>query len=124
MKDGERLDEELEALGLALRRLRTPMPPDALVSRVRRLAHLELAEQADEKLSGLVLAFVLFFSWTVTLLTFFAVRLVRGGTAELLGIGTGSAFSWSAAYFVAAWISGAAVIVLLGFQRRREGRLA
>jgi hypothetical protein len=55
---------------------------------------------------------------------FFAVRLVRGGTAELLGIATGSSFSWSAAYFVAAWISGAAVIVLLGFYRRREGRLA
>ena len=124
MKDDGRIDEELEALGLALRRLRTPMPPEGLVSRVRSRAHLELAEQADEKLSGLVLAFFLFFSWTVSLMTFFAVRLVREGTAELLGIATGSALSWSAAYFAAAWISGAAVIVLLGFYRRREGRLA
>ena len=124
MTDGDRLDEELDAIGLALRRLRTPMPPEGLVSRVRRLAQLELAEQADEKLSGLVLAFFLFFSWTLSLLTFFAVRLVREGTAELLGIATGSQLSWSAAYFVAAWISGAAVIVLLGFYRRKEGRLA
>ena len=124
MRDGDRLDEELDALGLALRRLPTPMPPEGLVSRVRRLAHIELAEQADEKLSGLVLGFFLFFSWTVSLLTFFAVRLVREGTAELLGIATGSALSWSAAYFAAAWISGAAVIVLLGLYRRKEGRLA
>jgi len=124
VRDGDRLDEELEALAGALRRLPTPMPPEGLVSRVRRLGHLELAEQADEKLSGLVLGFVLFFSWTVSLLTFFAVRLVREGTAELLGTATGSALSWSAAYFVAAWISGAAMIVLLGFYRGREGRLA
>jgi hypothetical protein len=124
VSDGDRLDEELEALGHALRRLPTPMPPEGLVSRVRRLGHLELAEQADERLSSLVLAFFLFFSWTVSLLTFFAVRLVREGTAELLGIARGSALSWSAAYFVAAWISGAAVIVLLGLYRRKEGRLA
>jgi hypothetical protein len=124
VRDGERLDEERDALGLALRRLPTPMPPEGLVSRVRRLGHLELAEQADETLSGLVLGFFLFFSWTVSLLTFFAVRFVREGTAALLGIATGSALSWSAAYYVAAWVSGAAVIVLLGLYRRREGRLA
>lgn len=124
MSDGERLDEELEALGLALRRLPTPLPPEALVSRVRRLVHLELAEQADEKVSRLVLVFLLFFSWTVSLLTFFAVRVLRAASVDLLGIATGSAFAWSATYFAAVWISGAAVLVLLGFHRRREGRLA
>jgi hypothetical protein len=124
VRDDERLDQDLEALGRELRRLPTPMAPDALVARVRRLAHLELAEQADERLNGLVVAFLLFFSWTVSLVSFLAVRLLRAGSVDLLGIATGSAFSWSAAYFAAAWVSGAAVLVLLGLHRRREGRLA
>lgn len=124
MRDDERLDDEMEALGRELRRLPTPMPPEALVARLRRLAHLDLAEQADERLNSLVVSFLLFFSWTVSLVTFLGVRLLRAGTADVLGIATGSAFSWSAAHFAAAWISGAAVIVLLGIHRRREGRLA
>ena len=124
MTHEERLDEELEALGLELRRLPTPMPPDALVFRVRRLAHRELADQADETLSRWMAGFLVFFSWTVSVVTFAAVRLLRAGSVELLGIATGSPFSWSAAYFAAAWISGAAVLVLLGLHRRREGRWA
>lgn len=121
---GGRFEEETEALGLELRRLPTPVPAEGLVARVRRLAHQELAEQADERLSRWVTVFLLFFSWTVSVLTFAAVRLLRAGTAELLGIATGSAFSWSAVYFVATWISGAAVLVLLGLHHRREGRPA
>lgn len=112
MKEQERLDEELDALGLELRRLPTPRPPAALVSRVRRLAHLELARRAEERLSRLVLAFLLLFSWTVSLVAFLAVRLLSGES------------SWSVAYFVSAWISGAAVLVLLGVHVRKERRLA
>ena len=122
MKPRERLDEELEALSLELRRLPTPMPPGALVSRVRRLAHLELAGRADERLSGLVLAFLLLFSWTVSLSTFLAVRLISG--ESLLGTALWSPLSWSVAYFVSAWISGATVLVLLGFHVRKERRPA
>ena len=122
MNQRERLDEELEALSLALRRLPTPMPPEALVSRVRRLAHLELAGRADERLNGLVLAFLLLFSWTVSLSTFLAVRLISG--ESLLGTALWSPLSWSVAYFVSAWISGATVLVLLGFHVRKERRPA
>ena len=122
MREREQLDEELEALGLELRRLPTPMPPQALVSRVRRLAHLELAKRADERLSGLVLAFLLLFSWTVSLSTFLAVRLISG--ESLLWSAPGSSLSWSVAYFVSAWISGATVLVLLGFHVRKERRPA
>jgi hypothetical protein len=124
VRDGQSLDDELEALALELRRLPTPLPPEALVSRVRRLARLELAEQADERLNRLVLVFLLLFSWTVSLLGFLAVRLLRAQTIALLGSVTGSTLSWSAAYFAATWLSGAAVLVLLGFYGRREGRLA
>lgn len=122
MKERESLDEELEVLGLELRRLPTPMPPEVLVSRVRRLAHLELAGRADERLNGLVLVCLLLFSWTVSLFALLAVRLLSG--ESLLGSATGSTFSWPVAYFVSAWISGAAVLVLLGFHVRKERRLA
>ena len=122
MRERQSLDEELEVLSLELRRLPTPMPPEALVSRVRRLAHLELAARADDRLNRLVLAFLLLFSWTVSLFALLAVRLLSG--ESLLGSATGSMLSWSVAYFVSAWISGAAVLVLLGLHVRKERRLA
>jgi hypothetical protein len=122
VKERESLDEELEVLGLELRRLPTPMPPAVLVSRVRRLAHHELAGRADERLDRVVVVFLLLFSWTVSLFAFLAVRLLSG--ESLLGTATGSTLSWSVAYFVSAWISGAAVLVLLGFHVRKEGRRA
>jgi hypothetical protein len=122
MTERQRLDEELEALGLELRRLPTPMPPEALVSRVRRLAHLELAGRADEKLNRLVLGFVLFFVWTVNVFVFAAVRFLSG--ESLLRIAAGSAVSWPVAWFVFAWVSGAAVLMLLGIHVRRERGLA
>jgi len=122
VRERQSLDEELEVLSLELRRLPTPMPPEALVSRVRRLAHLELAARADDRLNRLVLAFLLLFSWTVSLFALLAVRLLSG--ESLLGSATGSMLSWSVAYFVSAWISGAAVLVLLGLHVRKERRLA
>jgi len=118
----ESLDEELEALGLELRRLPTPMPPEALVSRVRWLAHLELAGRADEGLSSLVMAFLLLFSWTLSLFGFLVARLLSG--EALLGGVTGPTLSWSVAYFVFAWISGVALLVVLGVHARKERRLA
>ena len=124
MRDGDGLDEEREALGLALRRLPTPRPPEALVSRVRRLGHLQLAGREDDRLNHLVLLFLLLFSWTVSLLTVVGVRLLRAGTIDLLGAVAGSALTWSVGAYGAAWISGAAVLVLIGIYGRREGRLA
>jgi hypothetical protein len=122
VRERESLDEELEALGLGLRRLPTPMPPEALVSRVRRLAHLELAGRADERLGRLVMAFLLLFSWTMSLFAFLAARLLGG--ESLLGSVTGSRLSWPVAYFVFAWISGVALLFVLGFHVRKERRLA
>lgn len=122
MKERDDLDEELEILSRELRRLPTPMPPEPLVSRVRRLAHLELAGQADERLNRLVLVFLLGFSWTMSLFAFLAVRLLSG--VSLLGVATGSTLWWSVGYFVSAWISGGVVLVALGFHVRRERGLA
>jgi hypothetical protein len=116
----------LEELGAELRRLRTPMPHPTLVDRVRRLAHLELAGRADEKLNRLVLVFLLVFSWTVALAGFLAVRVVASGTVSVLGLAAlqGSSLSWSVAYFAAAWITGAALFVILGLHYRKQRRIA
>ncbi len=110
MKERENLDQELEVLSLELRRLPTPMPKAALVSRVRTLGHLEIAERAEARLNRLLLAFLLLFSWTVSLFAFRAVSLLGGP-------------SWSVAYSASAWISGAAVLVLLGLHARKERTL-
>lgn len=61
-------------------------------------------------------------SWTLSLFALLAVRLLSG--ESLFWSATRSTLSWSFAYFVSAWISGAAVLVLLGFHVRRERRRA
>jgi hypothetical protein len=119
VREPEHLNSELEALGVELRRLPTPMPAEAVVWRVRRLAHLQLAERADERLSRMVLVSLLVFSWTVTLVSLLVVRLLSGGNLTLLGGTAGPAL-----YLLSTWISGAAVLVLLGFHVRKERSLA
>ena len=120
MSGRENREDDLDALSVALRRLPTPMPPAALVARVRRLGHLELAGQADERLNALVLGGVIFFVWTVNVFAFAVIRLL---TAEgLLRMAT--ALSWSVGYFVAAWLTGTAVLILVGIHVRRERGLA
>jgi hypothetical protein len=113
------LDPELEELALALRRLPTPMPSEAVVWRTRRLAQLELAERSDDRLDRLVLVSLLLFSWTVTLASLVVVRLLAGGGLALLGGAAGPLL-----YLVAAWVSGAAVLVLVGLHVRKERSLA
>jgi hypothetical protein len=122
VSERESLDDELDALARALQGLPTPMPPGPLVARVRERGHLELAGRADERLSGLVLGFVIFFVWTVNVFAFAAVRFLTG--ESLLRMATGSALSLSVGYYVAAWLTGAAVLILAGIHVRRERGLA
>ena len=116
------LDDDMDALSVALRRLPTPMPPVVLVERVRRLGHLELAGRADERLNALVLGGVIFFVWTVNVFAFAAIRLLTG--ESLLRMAMGSSLPWSVGYFVAAWLTGTAVLILAGIHVRRERGLA
>ena len=122
MRQRESLDEELEVLSRELRRLPTPMAPEALASRVSRLAHLELAGRAEKRLDRLVLALLLLFAWTLTVFPFLAVRLLTG--ESLFGSATWSTLSWSATYLGSAWISAASMLVLLGLHVRKERRRA
>jgi anti-sigma factor RsiW len=114
--------EELSSLTSELRRLATPMAPSGLTERVRRLVHLELASRSDEKLNRIVLVFLLLFSWTVTVVGFVGFRLLTGAGADLFGFLTASDLPLSVAYFGTAWLGGAAALVLVGLQYRRDRR--
>jgi hypothetical protein len=118
----------MDELAAQLRRLPTPMPPAVLVERVRRLAHLELAGRADEKLNRIVLAFLLGFSWTVALVGFLAVRVTAAGAASFVDLAAfrsplGS-LGWSIAYFAGVWMTGAALFVILGLHHRKQREIA
>ena len=112
MKKNESLEEELAQLGQALGRLRAPRPPEALVARVRRRAHLELRARAEERQNVGALLALLLFSWAVSLVTFLAVRLLSGGG------------SWPIVYVLSTWVSGVALLLMLGMRARKERRLA
>jgi hypothetical protein len=115
---------EPDDLEIELSHLPTPTPPVALVERVRRLAHLELASRADESLNRMVLAFLLVFSWTLATVGFAAVSVASAGTVSILGAMEGATLSWSLAYFAAAWVSGATLFVVLGLYHRKQRRFA
>jgi anti-sigma factor RsiW len=112
--------ESLREMTTELSRLPTPMPRAGLVERVRRTVHLDLARRADERLDRLVLAFLLFFSWTVTLLGFAGVRLAMGARDEVFAWTHGAGMTWSVAYFAFAWLAGAAALGLVGLYRHRS----
>jgi hypothetical protein len=117
--------EELRGLAAELSRIPTPRPTSGLVERVRRAVHLDLAGRADERLNRLVLVFLLVLSWTMTLMGFAGVRLVTGGSGEILSLIRGGGLSlsaWSVAYLASAWLGGAAALVFIGLDRRRSTR--
>jgi hypothetical protein len=120
--------EEMDELGAQLRRLPTPMPPAALVERVRRLAQLELAGHADERLNRLLLAFLLGFSWTVGLVGFLAVRVLAAGAVSALNLAVletpFGALGSSIVYFVGVWATGVALFAVLGLHHRRKREVA
>jgi anti-sigma factor RsiW len=112
--------ESLRELTTELSRLPTPMPPAGLVERVRRAVHLDLAGRADERLNRMVLAFLLVFSWTLTLVGFAGVRLVTGARSDLFDWTHGAGITWSVAFFAFAWLAGAAALGLIGLHQRRS----
>lgn len=118
--------EALQDLASELRRLPTPMPSAAIVEQVRRLVHLELAGEADERLSTLVVVFLLFFSWTVTWLSVAVARALSGGELGLglLGLASGQGLGWSLGYLATAWLGGGVVVVLLALSFRKSRRFA
>ncbi len=116
------LDAWRELAG-SLKRLPTPQAPPSLVERVRTRVERQLAVEAERRSSRWVLAFLLLFTWTVTLVTWPIVRLLTGGVLSWLDLSFNHTWFSLAAYTAVSWVTTGVAAALLGLRRRREGRL-
>lgn len=112
------------ALERGLRGLPTPQAPAMLVERTRSRVTLELAAIAERRRSHWVMAFLVLFSWTVTLVTWPIVRMLTGGVLSWLDLNFNQTWFGLAAYTVLGWLTAGVAAAVLALRRRREGRLA
>ena len=118
---------ELDAwrgLAASLKRLPTPQAPSMLVERTRSRVALELAAIAERRKSYWVMAFLVLFSWTVTLVTWPVVRLLSGGVLSWLDLGFNQTWFGLAGYTALGWLTAGVAGAVLAVRRRREGRFA
>ncbi len=118
---------ELDAwrgLAASLKRLPTPQAPSMLVERTRSRVALELAAIAERRKSYWVMAFLVLFSWTVTLVTWPVVRLLSGGVLSWLDLSFNQTWFGLAGYTALGWVTAGVAAAVLGLRRRREGRFA
>jgi anti-sigma factor RsiW len=107
-----------------LRRLPTPQPSVALFERTRAAAEARLAEQAELRWQGAVMAFVVGFSWLLTIASWPVVRLLSGNILSLLDPHLNRSWISFAGVTAFIWMAGGAAAVLLSLHQRRERRLA
>jgi anti-sigma factor RsiW len=108
----------LEGLG----RLPAPRPSRALVARTLEVVEERLAERAERRWNRAALGFLVAFAWTLAVVAWLLVDLVRGQLALRLGSSMAPTAAWYAAYVVAGWLTAGAAAVLLGRGAREEGR--
>jgi anti-sigma factor RsiW len=113
-----------QAIAGDLRRLPTPQPAVALFERTRAAAEARLAEQAERRWQGAVMAFVVGFSWLLTIASWPVVRLLSGNVLSLLDPNLNRSWISFAGATAFIWMAGGAAAVLLSLHQRREGRLA
>ncbi len=111
-------------LAASLKRLPTPQAPALLVERTRSRVALEMAAMAERRSSHLVMAFLVLFSWTVTLVTWPIVRLLTGGILSWFDLSFNQTWFGLAAYTALGWLTAGVAGAVLGLRRRREGRFA
>jgi anti-sigma factor RsiW len=116
--------EEWRVVTGGLRRLPTPQPPASLVERARARAAARIAEEAVYRLHRNVMAFLVFFAWALTLMSWPLVRLVSGGLLGLLDPRLNQAWIGFAAFTTFVWMGGGTAAVLLSLRQRRERSLA
>jgi anti-sigma factor RsiW len=118
---------ELDAwrgLAVSLKRLPTPQAPPMLVERTRSRVALELAAVAERRKSHWVMAFLVLFSWTVTLVTWPVVRLLSGGILSWFDLSFSQTWFGLAGYTALGWLTAGVAGAVLGLRRRRERRFA
>jgi len=116
--------ERWQAITGGLRRLRTPQPSPALFERTRALATAQLAAQAEQRRSRIVLVLLVVFSWAVTLAGWPVFRFATGGLLSLLDVQFRQMWILFAVFTALTWLAGGSAAVLLSVRRQHERRLA
>ncbi len=99
-----------------------PRPSRALVARTVEAVEERLAERAERAWNRAALGFLVAFAWTLAVVAWLLVDLVRGELALRLGSAIRPTAAWYAAYVVTGWLTAGAAAVLLGRGAREEGR--
>ena len=113
---------EWRRMAEGLGRISTPRPSRALVARTVAAVEERLAEHAERAWNRAALGFLVAFAWTLAVVAWLLVDLVRGELALRLGSAILPTAAWYAAYVVTGWLTAGAAAVLLGRGAREEGR--
>jgi anti-sigma factor RsiW len=109
-------------VALGLGQLPASRPSRALVARTVEAVEVLLAERAERAWNRAALGFLVAFAWTLAVVAWLLVDLVRGELALRLGSALAPTAAWYAAYVVTGWLTAGAAAVLLGRGAREEGR--
>jgi anti-sigma factor RsiW len=116
--------EEWRALSAGLKRLPTPRAPAALVERTHAQIQRKLAARNEDRSRRRVLALLVLFAWAMTIASWPIVRLLSGGVAQVLELGSAPAWMDMIGYATLTWLTAGVAALTLGIARRRERRWA
>ena len=100
-----------------------PRPSRAVVARAVEAVEGLLAERRESAWNRAALGFAVAFAWTMAVVSWLLLDLLRGELALHLDRPVGPTAAWYAAYLVAGWFSAGVAAVLLGRRRQEEGRI-
>lgn len=112
-----------DLLAGALKRLPTPQAPAALVERVRARMEALAGARAEQRIGQRAVAWLLLFSWTVTLASWPVVRLIGQGMASWLDIGFVHTWIWLVSFTGVSWFGAAVAAIMLAWRHRPARRL-
>jgi anti-sigma factor RsiW len=116
--------ERWQLISGGLRRLPTPQPSPVLFERARAMATAQLAAQAEQRQTRMLLIPLIVFSWAVTVAGWPLFRFATGGLLSLLDIRFGQIWLLFAVFTSLTWIAGTTAAVMLSARRRQERRFA
>ena len=111
--------ETWRVLAGAIRRSPAPQLPANLLTRTRERLQREQATRSERRWSDAILAFLMLFGWTVSLVVWLMWRLMGGGSMVLAGVSFDSAVVWLGGTTLLAWLTAGAAAVVLAL--RPEG---
>jgi predicted anti-sigma-YlaC factor YlaD len=113
-----------QMLARGLRRLPTPQPAASVVERARARAELAFGEEAERRWNRNVLAFLIAFAWTLTVLSWPIVRILSGGVTSWFTTHLTTTWYAFAGFTAVGWLAGGVAGVVLMWHHRRERRFA